>query len=592
MKRLGLIVVLAVALGAAVWSGSVARRQGPAIAQLANQPGANDAQATSNPVPGRMSSRVLGHDDLPPAIAGDHGTTQGTRSLFDHLVAEADGLPYPFEKLVALITKQNAAGQAPLQVLIPDGRSLLKGQADDAHPRIVMAADAQPPGTPSSLGLNLRGQLFLGFTEQAHEIEIISYNEAAGRFEFQLVQDYTANGARKLVYAKRAICESCHQGGSPIFSVRPWNETNGQPETAAHIRAAVQAHNPAAIDYLGVPFAAPLSSPERIDELTDVAAFLVAAQKAWLDQCVDAGCRRQLLAQALAYAREPGGYDDRSVAAESLRAAQARAGAITIAVPQSDLVNRDPLGERKGIRGFFRTLLKPRVKLGDGAKTNEDLEAFDRLPKLPAAQDPLSPRAPKRLLGATDLDGVYALASLFTPDDVTRLERASGHDWPRVEQAIATLPDTRFAAAPFARVPMMQALLGTPALGQAAPGYCCLDVHEMSPPIASGEPPVQLAAGSPIAPFAEHCFACHRGNPSKRLNFMSGATEAEVTASIKAKREIRDVLDWSRYAGTDKANKMMPPTDAPQRAALEAHLRQDPQLLDKMRAVVPGLFDF
>ena len=33
---------------------------------------------------------------------------------------------------------------------------------------------------------------------------------------------------------------------------------------------------------------------------------------------------------------------------------------------------------------------------GEGARDNEDLEAFDRLPKLPAALDPLTPRAPRR----------------------------------------------------------------------------------------------------------------------------------------------------------------------------------------------------
>lgn len=573
MRRLALAVVVLAAVAAGAYGWSQAHRRGPAIAELAKRPAVTDPAATS--------SKLLSREDLPP---------EGTRSLFDHLVAQADGVPWPFEKLAALVAKQDPSGAAPLTLLIPDGRSLLKGQADDAHPRLLLAADFQAPGSPASLGLAPRGQLFLGFTEQANEIEVISYNEAAGRFEFQLVQDYTANGARRLVYAKRAICESCHQGGTPIFSVRPWNETNGQPETAARITAALGSDH-----YLGFPTAVPLSVPERYDELTDVGNFIVAAQKLWLDRCGDAACRRQMLKLALDYARAPGDFKTDSTGVAELRRLQAAAGEQPIAVPQSDLPNRDPIGEAKGIKGFFRTLFKPRVKLGDGAKTNADLEAFDQLPKLPPAEDPLSPRAPKRLLGASDIDGVYGLASLFSADDVKRLEVAAGYDWSRVGAAVGQLPDELFAARPFSRVRTLQALLAPgliAASSAAAPGYCCLDTSEMSPPIASGEPPVQLAAGSPIEPFAHYCFACHRGNPSKRLNFMSGATEAEVTANIQGKTEIRDALDWERYRGTDKAAKLMPPADAPQHAALEQAIQQNPQLLEQMRAVVPGLFDF
>lgn len=555
----------------ALWlAGCGEASRAPAIADLAKRPAVTDASA--------RSSKIISREDLPP---------EGTRALFDHLVAQADGVPWPFEKLVEMVAKHDPSGAAPLVLLVPDGRSLLKGQADYAHPRILMAADFQAPGSPTSLGLAPRGQLFLGFTEQANEIEVISYNEAAGRFEFQLVQDYTANGARKLVYAKRAVCESCHQGGTPIFSVRPWNETNGQPETAARI-AEAQGGKP----YLGLPASVPLAMPERYDELTDVGNFIVASQKLWLDQCADAACRRALLKLALGYARAPGDFKADGPEVIALQKLQAAANAQPIAVPQSDIPNRDPIGEAKGIKGWWRGLFKPQIKLGDGAKTNEDLEAFDRLPKLPAEQDPLTSRAPKRLLTANDIDGVYGLASLFTADDIRRLQAAGGQQWANVEQAVAKLPDAFFADAPFSRVKTLQALLPLLAANSAAPAYCCLDVSEMSPPIASGEPPVELAADSPLQPFAHFCFACHRGNPSKRLNFMGGATEAEVRANIEAKGEIREALDWDRYRGTDKAAKLMPPVDAPQHAAMEEAMKQNPKLLEEMRAVVPGLFEF
>jgi hypothetical protein len=114
----------------------------------------------------------------------------------------------------------------------------------------------------------------------------------------------------------------------------------------------------------------------------------------------------------------------------------------------------------------------------------------------------------------------------------------------------------------------------------------------MSAPLALGVPPLALAAGSALAPFAQYCFSCHRGNPARRLDFMSGQDEAEVLARIQATGAIRDALDWERYRGTDKEGTLMPPADSHQRRALEAALAQDPQLLEEMRRVVPALFDF
>ena len=114
----------------------------------------------------------------------------------------------------------------------------------------------------------------------------------------------------------------------------------------------------------------------------------------------------------------------------------------------------------------------------------------------------------------------------------------------------------------------------------------------MSPPLSAAIPPLALAPGSPLQPFAEYCFACHRGNPNAKLDFMSGDDEAQVAQRIRDKSEIRDALDWERYRGTDKAGKLMPPADSPQHERLQADLAQNPLLLERMREQVPGLFDF
>lgn len=526
-----------------------------------------------------LHARVVSKADLPP---------EGTRSLFDHLIAQNDGLPYPFEKLLALVQAQDVAAQPPLALMIPLGRSLLKAQADFAHPRVLAAADFHAANPPGALGIAPRGQLFMGFVENAAEIEVISYNELAGRFEFQLVQDYREGGVPRIVYARRAVCLTCHQGAAPIFPQRPWNETNGQPEISERI---AQARGTA--PYLGVPALNPLGVPERYDELTDVANFIPVTQRLWIEGCGETGtdCRRQMLKLALQYLWSPAEFDAASGDAQALRALQQQSWpAAGIPVPEPDIRNRDPLAETRGWRGYWRALFAPDVS-EPGARSNEDLSAFERLPKLPSALDPLTPRPPRRALTAQDIDGAYGLAALFTADDVRGLEAAAQFDLARLLAAVDRLPSERLGAAPFVRVHLLQALhaaLGTPSLTD----HGWLSTAQMSPPQALGVPPLEIAEGSPLLAYERYCFACHRGNPAARLSFMDGDSEAEVLARIRETASIRDALDWERYKGTDKASLLMPPADSHQRQLMEQALREEPALLEQMREQVPGLFDF
>jgi hypothetical protein len=530
--------------------------------------------------PGPIAAAVIAGADLPP---------EGTRSLFDHLIAQNEGLPFPFAKLVELIRSHDPEARPAVALLIPKGRSLLKAQAHFERPRLLVAADFVAPNTDAALGLAPRGKLFLGFVEDAAEIEVISYNEAAGRFEFQLVKDYRSGGAPRIVYARRAICTTCHQGAAPIFPQRPWSETNATPEIGRRIVAA-RGPEP----YHGAPAAVALAVPERFDELTDVANFVPAAQRIWLDGCgagaPGADCRRHLLKLALDFALDPGGFDPVGPQAERLRALQAVAWPATgIAVADPDIRNREPLTEGGGLREWLRDVLLPR-SLPTGAKPNEDEEALARLPKLPAELDPLVARPPKRVLQSGDLEGVSGLAQFFTPADAALLERAAGHERARLHAAVERVPSGFFAPAPFGRVAALNALLA--ALGQKPRDYAYLDTSAMSPPQAAGVPPVAIADDSPVKPFERYCFACHRGNPAQRLDFMAGKDETEVLANIKAKAEIRDALDWERYRGSDKEGTLMPPADSHQRRELEAALAEDPRLLEEMRKVVPSLFDF
>ena len=63
------------------------------------------AQQPAPPQAARLSDSVLSSEDLPPP---------GTRSLFDHLVAQNDGLPYPFDQLVEMIRQLADEPWAPV----------------------------------------------------------------------------------------------------------------------------------------------------------------------------------------------------------------------------------------------------------------------------------------------------------------------------------------------------------------------------------------------------------------------------------------------------------------------------------------------
>lgn len=563
-----LVLLCMLAIGITYWS--INHADNPSISEL--------TQSLDGVEESSLHSQLIPDTDLPP---------EGTRSLFDHIIAQNDGLPYPFTEMIKLLQSQHPEGEAPLSLLIPDGRSLLKGQAGHHLPRILIAPDFQEENTPAGLGMNTQGQLFVALVEGANEIEVLSYNEGAGRFEFQLVQNYCEGCVPRIVYTRRAICLTCHQGGGPIFSQRPWQETNGQLSVAKRIQAA-RGNEP----YWGVDIEQPLATPERFDELTDVGNFHVASQRVWLDACGVEGneCRRALLSLALRYADQPGLFDSMSKEVNTLLKLWANTYPETgIKVPQSDLANRDPSGESNTFTEWLYATLTPDISFGDGAKDNEDLNAFEKLPPLPPRQDPLTKREPKQTLSKSDIDGVYGIASFFTDSDLKTLNAHYSYKIDAILQRVSDLPVEFFEAKPFSRVATMKALLAKDLQ------YCCLDTSDMSLPRVSSAPKLEINEYQELKLFEQYCFTCHRGNPAKRLDFMSGDNEQIVLDKIKDKAEIRDVLDWERYQNTDKESTLMPPRDSVQYKMLVEALSDEGKEgdeLQQMRDTVPSLFSF
>ncbi len=227
-----------------------------------------------------------------PAVPGDNLPPAG-RSLFDQLFAvDRNGrssieLPFPFDALLARLDAQLAPDPGSAlppakRVLIPLGRSLQRTAAAPnyfAYPRVVVAVDAQPASNSAPY---LKDRLYIGYQEKSAVLEVISYNEAAGRFEFQLVKDYRAGATPQVVYANRTLCFACHQNGAPIFSRALWDETNANPQAAALLAAEIATTHHG---FYGIPPERGVDIPYAIDNATERANGLALTQRLWRDGC-------------------------------------------------------------------------------------------------------------------------------------------------------------------------------------------------------------------------------------------------------------------------------------------------------------------
>jgi hypothetical protein len=350
-----------------------------------------------------------------PGVAGAM-LPQAGRSLFDHVFA-ADGrhdLPFPFARLVRKLEARvgaDALGRPGVKrVLIPLGRSLQRtAGAEDffRFPRAVVAVDGEPRSAEEPL---LKDRLYIGYQESAAVLEVISYNEALGRFEFQVVKDYRAGATPRAYYANRTVCTACHQNSAPIFSRQQWDETNANPR----LRARLAAHGNA---LYGVSVARGVDEPYAIDNASDRANRLAAYQLLWQTGCGGddapaAACRAGALVLALQYRLSGASQLDRDgqrYRADYAPVLAARWKTIWpkgLNLPDPDLPNRDP-----GLR------LAASVSSAAA--------------HVPAQFDPLLPRAPLETWQPGDRDDldrlIRGLPEFLARSDIERLDRALRH---------------------------------------------------------------------------------------------------------------------------------------------------------------------
>jgi hypothetical protein len=327
--------------------------------------------------------------DLPPA----------GRSLFDHLVTEREGgknayrVPFPLSALIDRIEARLAQRErhgGTRAVMIPMGRSLQRAAAAPEYfkyPRIVFAVTREPAIEAHDAGVLLKDRLYLGYVERTGVLEVISYNDAAGRFEFQVVKDYREGARPRVFYANRAICISCHQNHAPIFSKAVWGETNANNRVARLLRSQQRGFDlspQANVDF-----------PDDIDKGTVRANALVTLQSVWRRGCDDTQnpassrrCRAAAFKASLQYGLS--GEQDFDAGSPSYQAdfvstfgkVWRHAWPRGLSVAQSSLPDRNPLGMAASPYG------------GGSEELTFDWSAAAHVP---AALDPLNPRPPREI---------------------------------------------------------------------------------------------------------------------------------------------------------------------------------------------------
>src|SRR5882724_9150936 len=330
---------------------------------------------------------------MDPGTPGRDLPSEG-RSLFDFAVAgRIDGRPVyeiapTFDALLRRVEQHlGCTSRCSQRVFIPLGRSLQRTAASPdffASPRVVVAITGEGAGSLSG-----KDRVYLGYQPRANVIEVISYNETAGRFEFQLVKNYRRGATPQVVYADRSVCIACHQNHGPIFSRQVWDETNANPKVAALLsRAGGNVHR------------IPVEIPNAIDDATDRANLIGVTQRIWIEAC-DAKCRAAALIAALQY-RLSGekGFDRRQVAA-AIAAGFRKRWPNGLAIPNPDIPNRDPLVFAAGTSGLA-------------------------LAHVPAQFEPLVPRAPLETWRAEDAGFAHrfitGLAQAFAAADVRAID--------------------------------------------------------------------------------------------------------------------------------------------------------------------------
>lgn len=476
------------------------------------------------------------------AESGAVTTETAALSDFDRIIRPGLGeIPPTFRAIVDKIAAATGSEYDP--AFIPMGRSLSRRATDFADPRIVVPfIFAGDKSGPDHTEISRPNGIYLGFAKKAGTVEVISYNQQEGRFEFELIEGLGIPGQKPVVYRpERERCLGCHTVGTPIYSRMSWAETANQnaellDKTRKAIAAAQKKPDNDALKYEG--FTLPkvedadlnrnTSPSEYVELAAEESAIRLKANWVWDEVCGEkAACRADLLKYTLH--KELGVIkEDASVRqSQPFKAAKAAFIAqLTATSGKPELVHFLPsFGSRNPLKDKLVDSLAGDVNKPDlNTAVAKDVEGND--------------------LYATTAAGTYVARS-FWKSDFTRLTARLAKEKKAGETLTAaftrwtsTWSDAVWAKrrGPLDRCVVVAAILGEQPYG------CAADAAWRAP--AEAALPSTGAVPQDLAEFGAACGRCH-GATGNAPRFLAGATAKEVRENAtNAAPCLEKVLSW------------------------------------------------
>lgn len=459
-----------------------------------------------------------------------------------------------------------------------------------------------PAGPPLRLEPIVKDRIFVGYSELAGALEVVSQNPWTARFEFQLIEGYKSGEVPSVRYARRARCTGCHQGEAPIFSDVPWSETTINEETSRRIHSRAELSEGRYLGFIatfdgtgenegdsrGGRFA-PLNT-RRIDASVERATRLYPMrQMAWREACRLLGdhgaarCRR-IIAEGLV-AKTCGRTQAEAAVALGALAPQLadalrrnRPEGYAVATPKlSDFDPNSSEGGEATASGVDPA--RPR-----GSMTWSVAETVEAL----TGEDSLE----SELGIGTDGEGGIAQLICGKSDEERRLA------FDAIE-ADSQADDYDSALGPTFNRDLILSRLADRLLGER--------LETILDDLGRGRPTLQEAdaleflenASDALQAFANYCGSCH----ASRDSFLAGDSVSDVTRNLCFPRtqpgtlsptteavrawraEILDRLAWT--AGIEPSARSMPPSGSTERQALADHL----DLAQQMRTFLREMCD-
>lgn len=479
---------------------------------------------------GHVAADVLNDPDLP---------TKG-RSLFDHFVQENGGkVPYPFSALLDRLQALQGHGSM-VGTYLPFGRSVTRSHTDYEFPRAVVVGQDWVPENVTHKpdyfsNFFPSNRVFIGYTEKLNQLEIRSWNERLGRWEFQVVKNYGPGMKPEVHYANRGFCISCHQNGGGLFPVSPWSE-------AAFDNPHVLEQMPSKDPYgLRTNSRSLYESGTSFQRKVDESNQLLKMTEIWARGCgtnpiEGAECRRLLLETALEHDWDP-----------SKRTSQFEANFARL-----NLL-------------FKKYWPKEGIAWNTPALPDRDPFKFPKKTGLPDVMDPISfrpqpkwaaPRKYKPVDGIWDATKDSAAWSVndfvqefLSEDELATLKKLTRGVFEKVRKAIQSPQMAElFDGQVLNKRDFFQVLLKEMNVPIPPPKFGIEAEKKMAPPkLATGNALEKLNAVGKndltLSHFKTYCARCHVGHGDPKLDFMEASSDQELWKNLMGNPTVRARLN-------------------------------------------------